>query len=504
MMMAVLERNSSSKELMGLGDEYWVGEINDAMDDDQNITEFAHIRTKYHIDVEEKDMYLKQFKAIFEQIRQQKKRVPPKMQVPKEYNPLVNVAIDEATKKEQSSIEHVTICSVENHKSTEVNDLLTECPIFKRFIDILKKWKDKDAKKGKEKVFANYTHQQLFDDFSHIKSIIATDNDKIRDHDHAQCEKKHNDDEKHQCSYAAIGKNIFEYVDGQFPCRDAKNCSLLKKHCRIDVTNQSVTEEKECVEDIALHHAWATIHSYFFHSSIRFGVKSYQINVEGEYYLDEITTLKLARIDNRGYFQNSRRTHVNVAVQQDEKTNDSENKDISQKQISYVGVKEDNEWWSGVKPIYGDQKDEEIYSTLVEKMGVFRWQNPHGFAQGKNQQVAEYKPKQKNIKDEVLNNIYSPLSKENWNETLRKSEIFYKSWVAQKIRTKQKGSYNDQVTGQKAEWKKDQRITMAEIVTLKLYTDFDKLQFELKKCFRFETFDRILPLMDEVTAEEID
>eukprot|EP01084_Bolivina_argentea_P297705 512929_1 len=499
-MMAVLQRNPSSKELMSLGDEYWVGEINDAMDDDQNITAFAHI--------EEKDMYLKRFEAIFEQIQQKKTRVPgPNMQVPKQYNPLVNVAIDEATKKEQSSIEHVTICSVENHKSTEVNDLLTECPIFKRFIDILKKWKDKDAKKGKEKVFANYTHQQLFDDFSHIKSIIATDNDKIRDHDHAQCEKKHNDDEKHQCSYAAIGKNIFEYVDGQFPCRDAKNCSLLKKHCRIDVTNQSVTEEKECVEDIALHHAWATIHSYFFHSSIRFGVKSYQINVEGEYYLDEITTLKLARIDNRGYFQKEEKISLDrMNSRRDEKTNDSENK--SQKQISYVGVKEDNEWWSGVKPIYGDQKDEEIYSTLVEKMGVFRWQNPHGFAQGKNREVAQYEPKWRNIKEEVLernnNKEYKPVSKENWNETLRKSEIFYKSWVGQKIRTTSAGSYNDQITGQTAKWGKDKRISLPEIITLKLYTDFDKLQFELKKCFRFETFDRILPLMDEVTAEEID
>ena len=33
---------------------------------------------------------------------------------------------------------------------------------------------------------------------------------------------------------------------------------------------------------------------------------------------------------------------------------------------------------------------------------------------------------------------------------------------------------------------------MQEIVTLKLYTDFDKLQFALKKCFRFETIEDII------------
>eukprot|EP01084_Bolivina_argentea_P174711 302627_1 len=157
-----LEIMMPAKELMGLGDEYWVGEINDAMDDDQSITEFAHIRAKFHI--EQKNRYVKQLEAIFEQIRQKKRPIPGPNTKKKEINIRtkygkrrdqyqdqmlqVNVAIDEATKIEESSImiiEHVSICNVENHKSTEVYDLLTECSAFKRFIDILKKWKDKDA-----------------------------------------------------------------------------------------------------------------------------------------------------------------------------------------------------------------------------------------------------------------------------------------------------------------------------------------------------------------------
>eukprot|EP01084_Bolivina_argentea_P171720 297512_1 len=38
---------------------------------------------------------------------------------------------------------------------------------------------------------------------------------------------------------------------------------------------------------------------------------------------------------------------------------------------------------------------------------------------------------------------------------------------------------------------------------MKLYTDYDKLQFALKKCFRFETFDRILQNTDDMTDKEL-
>ena len=96
------------------------------------------------------------------------------------------------------------------------------------------------------------------------------------------------------------------------------------------------------------------------------------------------------------------------------------------------------------------------------------------------------------IDREALNNGYHRLTKDNWNQTLRKSKIFYQSWARQKIRTKYDGSFDDQVTGQMSYWQSGIEITLQEIVTLKLYTDFDKLQFALKKCFRFETIEDIV------------
>eukprot|EP01084_Bolivina_argentea_P297701 512921_1 len=389
-------------------------------------------------------------------------------------NPPVNLDIDDTKHYEKKSNEPVEKYCNDVHKDF---DTLTDCGAFQRLTNGLQNYKSKALNE------IHYTHQQLFDDFCHVKSTIDADNNKSRDHDHAKCK-------QYKCDYEKIGTQIFEYFsrDLNMPCKDALKCLAFKKHCRCD-EEQSENQEKQSAQEIALDQAWAAIHSYFFHSSMKFGVRSNQIDVKGENDLDEITTLKLGRI------------YVGVS----EKKKEELENELKTKSF-YVGEKEDNKWWEGVEPDK-QQKEEDIYRILVEKMGAFRWQNARGFAPGKNRNV-QYRPKCKNIKEEVLqknvDKTYAPLSKENWNETLRKSEIFYKSWVAQKIRTKQKGSYNDQVTGQKAEWKKDQRITMAEIVTLKLYTDFDKLQFELKKCFRFETFDRILPLMDEVTAEEID
>eukprot|EP01084_Bolivina_argentea_P098346 176749_1 len=140
--------------------------------------------------------------------------------------------------------------------------------------------------------------------------------------------------------------------------------------------------------------------------------------------------------------------------------------------------KEDDEWWS-----YIDEKkdDEYVYRCLVQKMGVFRWQNPH-----MNRHISHCKPKWNNIKEEALNNEYQQLSEDNWNQTLRKAQLFHDCWTRNRIYTKYKGYYYDQVYGNKEEWNKGKLIEFKEIVTLKLYTDFDKLQFELKKCFRFD------------------
>ena len=93
---------------------------------------------------------------------------------------------------------------------------------------------------------------------------------------------------------------------------------------------------------------------------------------------------------------------------------------------------------------------------------------------------------------EALYNTFHAISKDDWNHSLGKSQVFISSWVAQKIRTQYKGYFDDQVTGQRQEWKKGEILSLAELITLKLYTDFDKLQFELKKCFRYQTVSDIL------------
>merc|ERR1719242_2659451 len=72
-------------------------------------------------------------------------------------------------------------------------------------------------------------------------------------------------------------------------------------------------------------------------------------------------------------------------------------------------------------------------------------------------------------------------------------KYFFQSWAKQRMRTKYDGYYDDQITGHREEWKRGVEIDMEEIVTLKLYTDFDKLQFALKRCLRFEIFDWSLP-----------
>eukprot|EP01083_Nonionella_stella_P262680 893010_1 len=127
-------------------------------------------------------------------------------------------------------------------------------------------------------------------------------------------------------------------------------------------------------------------------------------------------------------------------------------------------------------------------------MGVFRWQNPHGFETGRNQAISHYKPKFKNIKEEVLRNEYYKLSIVSWNSTLRKSKVFFDGWQRGKIKTKTESYFEDQITGYKDGWKVHQDINYKEIITLKLYTDFYKLQIQLKRCFRYEMLSDMFSL----------
>eukprot|EP01083_Nonionella_stella_P116806 347424_1 len=105
-----------------------------------------------------------------------------------------------------------------------------------------------------------------------------------------------------------------------------------------------------------------------------------------------------------------------------------------------------------------------------------------------SQEAMHYHPTFKDIKQEVSHNSYRPLPVDSWNATIRKTDTFWKSFARKKIITPQNGSYEDQICRQRAQWNSGQNITKKEIIIMKLYTDYDRLQFALKKCFRFETY----------------
>ena len=80
---------------------------------------------------------------------------------------------------------------------------------------------------------------------------------------------------------------------------------------------------------------------------------------------------------------------------------------------------------------------------------------------------------------EALYNPYAPLSVDSWNQTLRKSQLFNASFARKKIRAPQNGRFEDQIADITKQWKKGQDLGLQDIVTLKLYTDFDLLQYSL-------------------------
>eukprot|EP01084_Bolivina_argentea_P045468 83702_1 len=81
--------------------------------------------------------------------------------------------------------------------------------------------------------------------------------------------------------------------------------------------------------------------------------------------------------------------------------------------------------------------------------------------------VQKHQAKFKNPKYEILHNQYLTLTKSGWNELLKKCILFSKALEA-----------------------KLNKLTIKDIVALKLYTDFDELQRHYRKCFRLEEEER--------------
>ena len=83
--------------------------------------------------------------------------------------------------------------------------------------------------------------------------------------------------------------------------------------------------------------------------------------------------------------------------------------------------------------------------------------------------------------------------------------MYSESWAKQKIRTKYDGYFDDQVIGKRVEWNTGKEVSLQEVVVLKLYTDFDRLQKVLKKSFRYDTIDDMInPDTVDVDAEKKD
>ena len=118
-----------------------------------------------------------------------------------------------------------------------------------------------------------------------------------------------------------------------------------------------------------------------YSSTIQFGTRSNSTNASEE--------LSIAQLPTRS-------CHSQSTLSKNTTENTSNNDGPERKE--YDGEIEDNEWFSCVT-LENDQSQEEIYDSLLNKMGVFTWQNPFGYSQGHNHELAHYKPLFNHIKE---------------------------------------------------------------------------------------------------------
>eukprot|EP01084_Bolivina_argentea_P300856 518877_1 len=154
----------------------------------------------------------------------------------------------------------------------DIKDLESRCEPFKRINIVLKAHKLMATTKKKMKIFELipiidlYEHQQLHDDFVHIKlTHIDPDNDKIRQHD------------RHEVNVAAnthvdIQRKMCKYFATLYPC-DISKCNGFSRHYRD--RHKNVLKNEHIVlssEDAAFQDECDKIHSFFFHSTIEWGI----------------------------------------------------------------------------------------------------------------------------------------------------------------------------------------------------------------------------------------
>eukprot|EP01084_Bolivina_argentea_P098771 177529_1 len=110
-----------------------------------------------------------------------------------------------------------------------------------------------------------YEHQQLLNDFLHIKLIhIDMDNDNIKRHGHSEQNMIIQNSE-----HLNIGRKICKYFEEELnlKCDHEVECSGLMRHYK-----RGNDEFKWSMEDSIFQAECDKIHAYFFHSTVKLGI----------------------------------------------------------------------------------------------------------------------------------------------------------------------------------------------------------------------------------------
>ena len=83
-----------------------------------------------------------------------------------------------------------------------------------------------------------------------------------------------------------------------------------------------------------------------------------------------------------------------------------------------------------------------------------------------------------NFQKEIMKNPFFKLSAGDFNDVLKKCQFIRSRWMGEKIRSTRCGQYG------KAKWGVGEKIKELDLFAIKLYTDFEDCQRELKKCYR--------------------
>ena len=125
-----------------------------------------------------------------------------------------------------------------------------------------------------------------------------------------------------------------------------------------------------------------------------------------------------------------------------------------------------------IKPQQLQQQQSISYKDFVDKnLLSYDWQKP--IVNERN--YGAYFP---NFQKEIMQNPFFKLTAGDFNDVLKKCQFIRSRWLGEKIRSTRPGSFG------KAKWKAGEKITELDLFAIKLYTDFESCQRELKKCYR--------------------